>query len=103
MQLVKVTLAIPVRVDRALRRRKEREWRAKEAAWEARGEVGEGVHGEGEGGVLSERVSKVLEFLVGSEVEDMPEDGEKERRWGGWWGGGAATASGHPQAQAAAS
>lgn len=75
MQLVRVTLAIPVRVDRALRRKEEREWAARQAGREG---------GEARGRLLNERVSKVLEFLVGTEVEDMPEDGA---RWGQFWEG----------------
>lgn len=83
MQLVRVTLAIPVRVDRALRRKEEREWRARQAGWECRGVTEEQkeekrrLHQErvnNGGRLLNERVCKVLEFIVGSEVEDMPED-----------------------------
>ncbi|CCX15951.1 Similar to DnaJ homolog dnj-20; acc. no. Q626I7 [Pyronema omphalodes CBS 100304] len=70
MQLVRVTLAIPVRVDRALRMQEEREFEARQA----------GRQSIGRSRLLNERVSKVLEFLVGSEVEDMPEDG----RWNTW-------------------
>jgi hypothetical protein len=68
MQLVRVTLAIPVRVDRALRRREE------------------------ESRLLNERVAKVLEFIVGSEVEDMPEDGPVKWPGGNWGEEGAARA-----------
>lgn len=87
MQLVKVTLAIPVRVDRALRRKQEREWRAKRAAWDAAG-----IEYETKTVLLNERVCKVLEFIVGREVEDMPED---KTRWGKWEGmaGGAQQAA----------
>jgi len=88
MQLVRVTLAIPVRVDRALRRREEREWRAKRAGWESRGVGGE-VKREG-AVLLNERVCKVLEFIVGREVEDMPEDGV---RWRQYWGEGTTAAA----------
>jgi hypothetical protein len=88
MQLVRVTLAIPVRVDRALRRREEREWRARRAGWESRGVEGEAKR---EGAVLlNERVCKVLEFIVGREVEDMPEDGV---RWRQYWGEGTTAAA----------
>ncbi|KAI5849125.1 hypothetical protein BZA05DRAFT_426200 [Tricharina praecox] len=84
MQLVRVTLAIPVRVDRALRRKEEREWKAKQEGIEGRmeGEIGARL--------LNERVAKVLEFIVGSEVEDMPEDGPV--RWGGGWNEGTRAA-----------
>jgi hypothetical protein len=58
VRFVRVTLAVPVRVDRALRRRREREWKV------------------GKGGLLNERVRVVLEFIVGNEVEDREEDRE---------------------------
>ncbi|KAI5805195.1 hypothetical protein EDC01DRAFT_642531 [Geopyxis carbonaria] len=68
LQLVKVTLAIPVRVDRALKEREKRR----------RGAPAGGV-------LLNESVAKVLEFIVGQEVEDMPEDGERRQQY---WGSG---------------
>ena len=84
MQLVRVTLAIPVRVDRALRRKEEREWRARQEGIEGRMECEVGAR------LLNERVAKVLEFIVGSEVEDMPEDGPVG--WGGGWDEGTRAA-----------
>ncbi|TGZ84823.1 DnaJ-domain-containing protein [Ascodesmis nigricans] len=85
MQLVKVTLAIPVRVDRALKRKQEREWKAKRAAWEA-----VGLENEQKTVLLNERVYTVLEFIAGREVEDMPEDGARWGRWEGMAGMAAA-------------
>ncbi|EWC45350.1 hypothetical protein DRE_00749 [Drechslerella stenobrocha 248] len=79
MQLVRTTLAIPVRIELALRRRKEREWRAKTAGWNAIGRPPPGEDGEG-GGILNDRVFKVLELLVGSSAEDEAEDIEYKRR-----------------------
>lgn len=76
-QLVKVTLAVPMRVDRALRLREERERRATEAGWNAAEGMGfdtiEGKSGR-RGGILNERVFKVLEFIVGESAEDPEAD-----------------------------
>lgn len=97
MQLVRVTLAIPVRVDRALRRREEREWRAKRAAWES---TGVGVEERKAGAVLlNERVCKVLEFIVGREVEDEEEDCV---RWCQYWGEDAGVGGGMGEGTASA-
>ena len=53
-KLMRVTLAIPVRVDREVRRRRKRR-----------------VQGAEERGLLSEKIVRVLEFIVGKEVEDL--------------------------------
>jgi len=74
MQLVKTTLAIPVRIELALRRRQEREYRAKAAGLAAIGEDVVGGEVKMRGGILNERVFKVLELIVGSEAEDDAED-----------------------------
>lgn len=85
MQLVRVTLAVPVRVDRALQRKEEREWRAKQAGWNAVGvkDQMEGRGGKNGGYLLNERVSRVLAFIAGDKMEDEEED----RDWmGRFWG-----------------
>ncbi|KAI5844969.1 hypothetical protein DFP73DRAFT_37977 [Morchella snyderi] len=80
MQLVRVTLAVPVRVDRALQRKEEREWRAKQAGWTA---VGVKEHGNNGAYLLNEKVSRVLAFIAGDKMEDEEED----RDWmGRFWG-----------------
>ncbi|KAK6363513.1 hypothetical protein TWF730_000945 [Orbilia blumenaviensis] len=78
MQLVRTTLAIPVRIELALRRRKEREWRAKTAGWTAIGRPPEEEMKVG--GILNDRVFKVLELLVGSSAEDEAEDIEYKKK-----------------------
>lgn len=87
MQLVRVTLAVPVRVDRALQRKEEREWFVKQAGWNAVG-VGikemKGREMEARKGLLNERVSRVLAFIAGDNMEDEEED----RDWMGKFGGG---------------
>lgn len=70
-QLVKVTLAVPMRVDRALRQKAHRERRAKQAGWDA---VGLEPGSDKEGGILNEKVFKVLEFIVGSSADDEEAD-----------------------------
>ncbi|KAF3196533.1 hypothetical protein TWF192_009294 [Orbilia oligospora] len=80
MQLVRTTLAIPVRIELALRRRKEREWRAKTAGWNAIGRPPEDEGGNNVGGILNDRVFKVLELLVGSSAEDEAEDIEYKKK-----------------------
>ncbi|KAK6356263.1 hypothetical protein TWF718_000633 [Orbilia javanica] len=81
MQLVRTTLAIPVRIELALRRRKEREWRAKTAGWNAIGRPPEEQEGGNNvGGILNDRVFKVLELLVGSIAEDEAEDIEYKKK-----------------------
>ncbi|QSZ28767.1 hypothetical protein DSL72_003272 [Monilinia vaccinii-corymbosi] len=81
--LVRVVVAVPVRVDRALRERVERERRARKAGLEARGTAGDLEEDEEEeeeeewrGGILNERVCKVLEFIVGDAGKD--EEGERD-------------------------
>ncbi len=75
VHLARVTLAVPVRMDRALKLREEKEWRAKTAGYHAAGlPLPEASR---RAGILNERVSKVLEFIVGpagadDEVEEMP-------------------------------
>lgn len=86
MQLVRVTLAVPVRVDRALQRKEEREWRSKQAGWTA---VGVKEHGNNSAYLLNEKVSRVLAFIAGDKMEDEEED----RDWmGRFWGESARAA-----------
>jgi hypothetical protein len=68
VHLVRVTLAVPVRVDRALKQREEKAWRAKVAGLQARGITPTKTMGRA--GILNDRVSKVLEFLVGAAGRD---------------------------------
>jgi len=82
MQLAKITLAVPVRVDRALMRKQECEWHAKEAGWNAAVVEDAEVQRRKGGYLLNERVSKVLEFIAGQSVEDEEEDNEWRRYWG---------------------
>jgi len=72
VHLVRVTLAVPMRVDKALKIREERAWRD---------EVEKGLRsaeqakiGGGRAGILNERVSKVLEFMVGAAGKDEGAD-----------------------------
>ncbi|CUS15038.1 unnamed protein product [Tuber aestivum] len=74
VRLARVTLAAPVRVDRALQRRREREYRVRKTGRDAAGRSG--------GGLLNDRVRSVLEFIVGSELEDTEEGDSFERVWG---------------------
>jgi hypothetical protein len=72
IHLVRVTLAVPMRVDRALRQREEKAWRAKVAGLQARG-----INPREEtrsAGILNEKVSKVLEFIVGNAGNDEGAD-----------------------------
>jgi hypothetical protein len=73
VHLVKVTLAVPMRVDRALKEREEKARRARVAGLHARGAVG-GEDGQRKAGILNERVSKVLEFIVGEAGRDDSAD-----------------------------
>ncbi|PWW75242.1 DnaJ-domain-containing protein [Tuber magnatum] len=73
-QLARVTLAAPVRVDRALQRRREREYRVRKPGRSAVSDSG--------GGLLNDRVRSLLEFIAGSEIEDMEEDDSFEKVWG---------------------
>lgn len=77
IRLVKVTLAVPMRVDRALKMRKEREFAAKKAGWNAAG-IAEDEEAK-KGGILNERVLRVLEFIVG----DGANDEEGDDTWSG--------------------
>lgn len=62
-----------MRVDRALKAREEKAWRAKVAGLQASGGlVGQGQRGKA--GILNERVSKVLEFIVGAAGKDESAD-----------------------------
>lgn len=74
IHLVRVTLAVPMRVDRALKLREERAWRAKVAGLQARGIMTTEMEGMGKAGILNERVSKVLEFIVGTAGKDESAD-----------------------------
>ncbi|TEY79631.1 hypothetical protein BOTCAL_0043g00350 [Botryotinia calthae] len=74
--LVRVVVAVPVRVDRALKARVEKERRRMKTGSEAK-ELDERLDSEDElarGGILNERVCKVLEFIVGEAGND--EEGE---------------------------
>ena len=73
VHLVRVTLAVPYRVDRALKRR-EREGRKEREEREGR-TLGEEVEGGGGKGILNERVSWVLEYIVGDAGRDEEVDG----------------------------
>lgn len=72
VHLARVTLAVPVRVDRALKLREEKEWQAKAAGFHAAGlPVPEATR---RAGILNERVSKFLEFIVGQAGRDDEHD-----------------------------
>jgi len=72
IHLVRVTLAVPMRVDRALKKREEKAWRAKVAGLQAAGITPTGTMGKA--GILNDRVSKVLEFIVGAAGKDEGAD-----------------------------
>ncbi|RDW69697.1 chaperone J-domain-containing protein [Coleophoma cylindrospora] len=72
IHLVRVTLAVPMRVDRALKEREEKAWRAKVAGLQAAGVAPTGSMRNA--GILNERVSKVLEFIVGAAGKDEGAD-----------------------------
>lgn len=72
IHLVRVTLAVPMRVDRALKQREEKAWRAKVAGLQARGITP--TETMAQAGILNERVSKVLEFIVGAAGKDEGAD-----------------------------
>jgi len=72
IHLVRVTLAVPMRVDRALKQRAEKAWRAKAAGLQAAGLPPEPIMGRA--GILNDRVSKVLEFIVGTAGKDEGAD-----------------------------
>ncbi|KAK5013949.1 hypothetical protein LTR16_004310 [Cryomyces antarcticus] len=70
LQLVRVTLAIPMRVDRAQRRRAEHRWRAKSAGLQVAGLSPPPAAAVSTAGFLNERVVRVLEFIVGDAGKD---------------------------------
>jgi hypothetical protein len=72
IHLVRVTLAVPMRVDRALKQREEKAWRAKVAGLQAAGITP--TEQIGRAGILNDRVSKVLEFIVGAAGKDEGAD-----------------------------
>jgi len=72
VHLVRVTLAVPMRVDRALKQREERAWRAKAAGLQAASITP--AETTGKAGILNDRVSKVLEFIVGAAGKDEGAD-----------------------------
>lgn len=72
IHLVRVTLAVPMRVDRALKQREEKAWRAKVAGLQAAGITP--PEQMGRAGILNDRVSKVLEFIVGAAGTDEGAD-----------------------------
>jgi hypothetical protein len=72
IHLVRVTLAVPMRVDRALKKRDERAWRAKSAGMQAAGLPAPETAARA--GILNDRVSKVLEFIVGNAGNDEGAD-----------------------------
>ena len=67
VHLVRVAIAVPMRVDRKLREREERLWNARMAGLQAR-EV-EDLEKKA-GGILNEKVVKVLGFIVGEAGKD---------------------------------
>lgn len=72
IHLVRVTLAVPMRVDRALKQREEKAWRAKAAGLQAAGlPPAETMK---RAGILNDRVSQVLEFIVGAAGKDEGAD-----------------------------
>lgn len=73
VHLIRVVLSVPMRVDRALKQREEKAWRAKVAGLQARGITPTEVE-IGKAGILNERVSKVLEFIVGTAGKDEGAD-----------------------------
>jgi len=72
IHLVRVTLAVPMRVDCALKLREEKAWRAKVAGLQARGIMT--TESRGKAGILNEKVRKVLEFIVGAAGKDESAD-----------------------------
>ncbi|KAI9675162.1 MAG: hypothetical protein M1829_003522 [Trizodia sp. TS-e1964] len=71
VHLVRVALAIPMRVDRALKQKEEEELMAKIASLQATG-LPPDVYKRA--GILNERVSRVLEFIVGDAGFDEESD-----------------------------
>jgi hypothetical protein len=72
IHLVRVTLAVPMRVDRALKQREERAWRAKAAGLQAAGLPQPEITARA--GILNDRISQVLEFIVGTAGNDEGAD-----------------------------
>lgn len=72
LYLVRVTLAVPMRVDRALKAREEKAWRARTAGLQATGSQDPVVLDKA--GILNDRVSRVLEFIVGAAGNDEGAD-----------------------------
>ncbi len=81
IHLVRVTLAVPMRVDRALKQREEKYWRAKVAGMQAAGL--EPPETRARAGILNDRVRKVLEFIVGNAGKDEGADEAWSARMGG--------------------
>ncbi|KAI9836618.1 MAG: hypothetical protein M1819_001252 [Sarea resinae] len=91
VHLVRVTLAVPMRVDRALKAKEEKEWRARAAGLQAAGlPLPQPPEMLGRAGILNDRVSKVLEFIVGEAGRDDEADQEFNVRMNG---PGSATAT----------
>ena len=70
-----------MRVDRALKQREEKAWRAKCAGLQARGITPTGTMRTA--GILNDRVSKVLEFIVGAAGNDEGADEAWSQNVGG--------------------
>ena len=73
IQLVRVTLAGPIRVDRAIKLREEKAWRARSAGLQAAG-IRFNEEERPKAGILNDRLSYVLQFLVGK--ADMDDGAE---------------------------
>ena len=80
IHLVRVTLAVPVRVDRALKEREEKAWRARAAGLQVAGLPLSSSRGRA--GILNDRVSQVLEFIVGAAGKDEGADEAWSARMG---------------------
>ncbi|KAH8594460.1 putative DnaJ like protein subfamily B member 11 [Bisporella sp. PMI_857] len=81
IHLARVTLAFPMRVDRALKLREERAWRAECAGLRARGITP--PEKKPSAGILNEKISKVIEFIVGADGRDEIADEAWSSRMGG--------------------
>lgn len=79
IHLVRVTLAVPMRVDRALKAREEKAWRARAAGLQAAGLPQQEAP---RAGILNDRVSQVLEFIVGAAGKDEGADEAWSARMG---------------------
>jgi len=80
IHLVRVTLAVPMRVDRALKEKEEKAWRARAAGLQAAGFPLSSPRGRA--GILNDRVSQVLEFIVGAAGKDEGADEAWSARMG---------------------